>query len=432
MSRLFRPVVPFLALLAVTALVGISVDAQDKDKKVDVKDKKDAPKDKVDVKDKKDAPKDKDTPKDKVEVKDKKEEVKDKKEETKKEEPKKEPFVADPALIELKGHNGSVSRIAYLPGGKLLVSVGRDRTVRIWDLAAKKESQIVKDLPQDAKALAVGDGKIFVGTGKWNKDLKIAVDPKDVKDKKDAKEGPKGGWEGEIRILDLAGKTIGSLKGHSETIESLSLSKDGKIIASASEDATAKLWDIAGMKEGIGFKGHTKPILAVALSPDGKKAATASDDGSVKIWDIADGKDLATIKSEVVETKVDPKTKKEDKKTVPGRAFTSLAFSPDGKTLVAGNLDGEIRFIDVDAGKDVASQKAHGGVWAIAFSPDGQKIATGGWDQLIKIWDPAGKELATIKAHDRTVTALAFSPDNQFLASGGFDQLIKIWPTTKK
>lgn len=410
MSRLFRPLVPFFALLAVTALVGISATAQDKDKKddkkADVKDKK------ADVK--KDEPKDKKAePKDKVEVKEKKDDVKDKKEE-----PKKEPFVADPALIELKGHGGAIFRVAYLPGGKMLVSTGKDRTVRVWDLGAKTGKEIVdaKQLKYDPKALAVGADKIYIGTGTWVKDTKEK----------------KGGWEGEIRILDFAGKTVGSLKGHTEQIESLSLSKDGKIIASSSEDASAKLWDIAGGKEGVAFKGHTKPILAVALSPDGKKAATASDDGSVKLWDIADGKDLATIKSEVVETKVDPKTKKEDKKTVPGRAFTSLAFSPDGKTLVAGNLDGEIRFIDAENNKEVAVQKAHGGIWAIAFSPDGKKIATGGWDQLIKIWDPAGKELSTIKAHDRTVTTLAFSPDSQFLASGGFDQLIKIWPANKK
>src|SRR5262249_41361729 len=142
-----------------------------------------------------------------------------------------------------------------------IVSLSRDRTLRIWDVDAKKEKTIVKDLTDSSKGLAVGGGKIYASAGKWNKEKK--------------------GWEGEIRIIDLAGKTTGSLKGHGETIASLSLSKDGKSLASASEDQLGKLWDLGESKEGIGFKGHTKAIHAIALSPDGAKAATAAADGSV-------------------------------------------------------------------------------------------------------------------------------------------------------
>ncbi|MEI7684070.1 MAG: WD40 repeat domain-containing protein [Planctomycetota bacterium] len=365
---------------------------------------------KVDVK--KDDVKKADVKKDDVKKKDepKKEE---KKEEVKKEEPKKEPFVPDIPTVELKGHSDWVNGVAFLPDGKALVSVGRDRTIRIWEIATKKEKLILKDLPTNAKGLAVADGKIFASTGKWDKEKKA--------------------WEGEIKIFDLAGKALGSLKGHGETIEAIVVSKDGKILASASEDLTGKLWDVAASKESVGLKGHTKTVHAIALSPDGKTVATASADGSLKVWNVVDGKDVATIKSTETETSVvDPKSKKETKTKIPGRAFTTVAFSADGKKLVAGNLDGEVKIIEIEGSKELANKKAHEGVWAVAISPDGSKIATGGWDQTIKIWDAAGKELSTIKAHTGTVTTLAFSPDGQAIASGGTDGFIRIWPSTKK
>lgn len=336
-----------------------------------------------------------------------------KKEEAKKEEPKKEPFVPDTPSVELKGHTDWINGVAFLPDGKTLVSVSRDRTIRVWDVDSKKEKQLIKDLPTNVKGLAISDGKIFASTGKWDKEKKA--------------------WEGEIRILDVSGKTLGSLKGHSETIESIVISKDGKVLASASDDQLGKLWDIAAAKGSGELKGHTKAIHAIALSADGKKVATASADGSVKIWNAADGKDLTTIKTAETETKsVDPKSKKETVTKIPGRAFTTVTFSPDGKKLVAGNLDGEIRIIDAEDGKEIATNKAHEGVWAIAYSPDGSKFATSGWDQTIKIWDAAGKELSTIKAHLGTVTTLAFSPNGQQIASGGIDGLVKIWAVNKK
>lgn len=416
MVRLSRPLIPLFAFVVgclALSTFGDAPAAAQGEKKVEVK-KDDVKKDDVKKAEepKKEDPKKKDGKKKDVKKADepKKEE---KKEEVKKEEPKKEPFVPDTPLTELKGHTEWVNRVVFLADGKTLVSVGRDKTVRIWDIDAKKEKQIVKDLPTNVKGLAIAGDKIFISTGKWEKEKKA--------------------WEGEIKILDLTGKSLGSLKGHGETIESLVVSKDGKTLASASEDQSAKLWDIGAAKEGIGFKGHTKAIHAIALSADGTKAATASADGSLKIWNVADGKDLVTIKSTEVETKtVDPKSKKDVVNKTPGRAFTTVVFTPDGKKVVAGSLDGEVKIIDVETGKDAAAAKAHEGVWALAISADGSKIATGGWDQTIKIWDISGKELSTIKAHLGTVTTLAFSPDGQRIASGGTDNLIKIWPTTKK
>ena len=93
--------------------------------------------------------------------------------------------------------------------------------------------------------------------GKWNKEKKA--------------------WEGEIRIWDAKlGKQIRSIKGHTDAIEGLALSKDGKFLAGASEDQTVKIWDLATSKDVQTLKGHTGMVQAVAFTHDGKKLATAS------------------------------------------------------------------------------------------------------------------------------------------------------------
>lgn len=382
MKRL--PLVPFVALLTAFFVLGSfpSVDAQDKKNK-----KKDVAK-KVD---------------------EKKSDEK-KKDEPKIEEKKKEPFVPDVPLVELKGHGDWVNGVAF--AGDAVVSASRDRTVRVWDVAAKKEKHVLKGHSENVKGLVVVGNKAYATNGKWNKEKKA--------------------YEPELKVWDLAGgKEAGVVKGHAEAIESVAASADGKTLATAGEDQTAKIWDAAG-KELQTLKGHTKAIHGVALSADGKKAATAGADGSLVIWDAAAGKAIHTIKAEVEVSVTDPKSKKETKTKQPGRPFTCVAFTPDGAKVVAGNLDGEVKIVETASGKELATIKAHEGVWALAISADGSKIATGGWDQTIKVWDASGKELRTIKAHLGTVTALAFSGDGQRIVSGGLDGLVKIWPTAKQ
>jgi WD40 repeat protein len=121
----------------------------------------------------------------------------------------------------------------------------------------------------------------------------------------------------------------------------------------------------------------------------------------------------------------------------------SLAFSPDGKTLAAGDAEGMLTLWDMDALQQFCQWKANAS-WliALAFSPDGQMLATGGNDQLVQLWDiqhlrgatasaAAPKRIATLNGHRGIVWALAFSPDGQFLVSAGDDNddkgAAKLW-----
>jgi WD40 repeat protein len=109
---------------------------------------------------------------------------------------------------------------------------------------------------------------------------------------------------------------------------------------------------------------------------------------------------------------------------------SSVAYSPDGKTLASGSADTTIKLWDVATGKEQATLKGHtdNTVTSVAYSPDGKTLASGSWETTIKLWDVAtGKEQATLKGHTHYVYSVAYSPDGKTLASGSYDETIKLW-----
>src|SRR5262249_34006288 len=81
------------------------------------------------------------------------------------------------------------------------------------------------------------------------------------------------------------GQKVLILKGHTYLVHSVAFSPDGKRLATASADGTAKVWDAATGQETLTLRGHTVALTSVAFSADGQRLATADVDGTVKIWD---------------------------------------------------------------------------------------------------------------------------------------------------
>lgn len=127
----------------------------------------------------------------------------------------------------------------------------------------------------------------------------------------------------------------------------------------------------------------------------------------------------------------------------PGRPysiFSDIAFSPDGRlAAVTQTTSAEVWLISVTDAKVIRTLEGHpippgenprGGVAvrSVAFSPDGKSLVSGGKDQLAKIWDVStGKLLHVLRGHKRDVSSVTFSPDGNIVATGGYDELVKIW-----
>jgi WD40 repeat protein len=109
---------------------------------------------------------------------------------------------------------------------------------------------------------------------------------------------------------------------------------------------------------------------------------------------------------------------------------SSVAFSPDRKTIINGDREGNIQILDIKQGSTISIRKAHKqAIYSVAFSPDGKIIASASTDQMIKLWNAEnGKQIGNeLKGHNGEIYSVAFSPDGKTIASGSLDKTISLW-----
>ncbi|MCA2723233.1 MAG: protein kinase [Microcystis sp. M136S2] len=218
-----------------------------------------------------------------------------------------------------------------------------------------------------------------------------------------------GSSDNTIKIWEVAtGKQLHTLTGHSSGVLSVVYSPDGRYLASGSQDKTIKIWEVATGKVRT-LTGHSSQFLSVVYSPDGRYLASGSQDKTIKIWEVATGK-VRTLTGHSSE-------------------FLSVVYSPDGRYLASGSSDDTIKIWEVATGQELRTLTGHSGsVWSVVYSPDGRYLASGSSDDTIKIWEVAtGQELRTLTGHSSGVWSVVYSPDGRYLASGNDDKTIKIW-----
>ena len=207
------------------------------------------------------------------------------------------------------------------------------------------------------------------------------------------------------------------MKGiHAPTINSITFSRDGRWLASASSDNSVKLWDVESRNPKPVRTLHRYSYWAsgVAFSPDGRQLFSSGSEAMIRVWDVATGAEAAA----------------------PLEGHTgwvyALAISPDGLRMASGGGDSTVIVWDVISRKLVTRLFGHiAGVMALAFSPDGRILASGGRDQTIRLWDmKTGQQLSLLRGHGAAVRSLSFSPDGQWLVSRSEDGLVKLWHAT--
>ena len=217
--------------------------------------------------------------------------------------------------------------------------------------------------------------------------------------------------DGTARVWDPAtGEYLRTLTGHASRVLGVAFSPDGRLLAAASDDATARVWDPATGDCLRTLTGHTGAVYGVAFSPDGRLLATASDDGTARVWDPATGDCLRTLTGHT-------------------DSPIGVAFSPDGRLLATASHDRTARVWDPATGDCLRTLTGHTRtVYGVAFSPDGRLLATASVDKTARVWDPAtGEYLRTLTGHSSAVLGVAFSPDARLLATASEDRTARVW-----
>jgi WD40 repeat protein len=325
----------------------------------------------------------------------------------------------------LRGHGAPVRSAAFDSMGKRVVTASADRTARLWDAGSGKELAVLKGHTDEVTDIRFSqDGRRVVTSGR-DQTLRIwdATTGAALANLVDADwHRPVCLSAGHVLVLGLKDRTVvrlhqlvdGSeervLKGHMGRINDAVFSSDGKQVATAADDGTARLWDAGTGKEVQVLLGHQGGVRGVGFSPDGTQVVTMGSDSSVRIWEARTGKEVKKVMSHE-------------------GMVLSASFTSGGKGVVIASLRTNVLFRDVSHRREVASLAGHS--WQIrdaSFSGDGQQAVTASLDGTARLWEvKSGRALAVLVGHEGRVLAARFSPDNKRVATAGTDQTARLW-----
>jgi len=321
-------------------------------------------------------------------------------------------------IATLTDHRGWVNWVDYSPDGKWFATASQDQTVIIWDAVTLQKAAVLREHLSGVSTVTFSpDGKWLVSTSGDNDNRSVLWEVNGWRKVREIAFGFKWGQllftPDSRRLLGPGRRTWEVATGSRLTDEMPGVGNYGSLDATGTRFLTidgtghVSLMDLAQRKVIFRTRGHQFHGRVAIFSPDGRLWATGSED--IVLWDAATQTKLLRLPY-VAEV-------------------WGLAFSRDGRWLVASYTDGAILLWDVKEREVAASFSEHSGsVRAIAFSPDGQRLASASEDRSVVIWNVSeGRKEATLQGHNTRVTAVAFGPGGDWLVSSDQDGHLIRW-----
>jgi WD40 repeat protein len=201
--------------------------------------------------------------------------------------------------------------------------------------------------------------------------------------------------------------------GHEGQVVSLAWSADGATLVSGSLDGHARVWDLAAGAARRVLGGGDPSILALHVLDETGQVRAVAGSGTVRLWDLATGR---------------------ERQTIPGThgLLTAAVLCRDGR-LATGNGSGDVRVRGLEpGGAERTLPAAEGGsaIGRVAFTPDGRFLLAATHAGEVRIWDArGGAALATLASGAAGMEAVAVDPAGRCIATAGQDRLLRLWRT---
>ncbi|KAJ7044299.1 hypothetical protein C8F04DRAFT_642480 [Mycena alexandri] len=364
------------------------------------------------------------------------------------------------------GHDGAVNVIRLTSNGGLLVSASHDSTIRVWNVMAGG-SRVFRGHLRPVTSLLILKDTQFISSSDDGSVRLWDINSGDLIETVLQVSSPIDcfavsfndavlavGSKNDIHILDLThgDKRKKMLSGHADHTNALSfLPHTGHHIISTSNDRTLRSWDLRLPFVENHPERHADTVKSISFSNDGRLLASAANDGTTRIWDTSTGQctniyvqkspvraamfssDGSIVVTETHNHNICGWDLVTDDQvvTLQGNSAPqwSVAASADGLCAASGSEDGQIHIYDIPSGHTRHSFIGHGdGINTLAFSQDGQYLLSGSYDRRLKIWSASNGSLKQeLRGHGDWVRDATFTSSGLYVISGSSDKSVRIW-----
>ncbi|HEX7330244.1 MAG TPA: TIR domain-containing protein [Pyrinomonadaceae bacterium] len=201
-----------------------------------------------------------------------------------------------------------------------------------------------------------------------------------------------------------------TFRGHDASVVCVAISLDGKIVASGSEDKTARVWDVATGSCLATLNGHLRSIYGLAIIGSGRQVLTGSFDRTIRLWDVDTGQCIRIFEGH-------------------SDLVMGLSATADGRLFISGSHDNTVRIWDAGTGECLSILTGHTeAVYGVVVTPDGKIAVSGSRDQTIRVWEiRTGNCIRILHGHSDYVYGVAITPDARSIISSSYDRTIRVW-----